>query len=427
VRLPSRLLRATVYDHRSATGASGMSSCGRLTLTELNAAAKEFAVSRPESFPGLPHSERRHGHWVQARESGNVGRVALEYVDGPVVVLWEEEPEGDPSAQKMWGLCDADELLFLADRTPSPWYPRVPSPRSSVAALLAAAGLKPAGVVAWGEPVPEDSPGVYLISLSEDPNDISSNLAVPPIGEEAIEHLLAICDQLRLDGRRPTPSQLKERIARMWLGAQTVLYVGRAGTSLRSRVAQYYSTPLGARSPHAGGWFLKLLRNLDQLFVHFAASGDPVESERRIVQAFVDAVPPLAVIPLRRTLGASFSPLPFANLQHPDGPRKPHGISGATGCNRSSPTLARGSPRGGPDMPSTPEERVTLHDEIIAILIENGDGWMTTTEITKAVRQRGIYKKRDGTSNVTPFQIHGRTKSYPNLFERDKSRVRRRR
>jgi hypothetical protein len=69
----------------------------------------------------------------------------------------------------------------------------------------------------------------------------------------------------------------------------------------------------------------------------------------------------------------------------------------------------------------------TLHEEIISILAASGDGWMTTTQISEQVRSRGVYKKRDGTSDVTPFQVHGRTKNYPHLFERDGSRVHRRR
>jgi hypothetical protein len=43
---------------------------------------------------------------------------------------------------------------------------------------------------------------------------------------------------------------------------------------------------------------------------------------------------------------------------------------------------------------------------------------MTTAEIAAAVNDRGIYRKRDG-SPVTAFQIHGRTRNYPHLFDRD--------
>lgn len=65
----------------------------------------------------------------------------------------------------------------------------------------------------------------------------------------------------------------------------------------------------------------------------------------------------------------------------------------------------------------------TLHEEIAAILAESDEEWMTTSSIASRVNVRGRYQKSDG-SPVTPYQIHGRTKSYPKLFERDGSRVR---
>ena len=64
-----------------------------------------------------------------------------------------------------------------------------------------------------------------------------------------------------------------------------------------------------------------------------------------------------------------------------------------------------------------------LHEEICDILNSNGNSWMTTGELASLVNQRGRYKKRDG-SLVTDFQIHGRTRNYPDLFEREGSRVR---
>ncbi|HWP00622.1 MAG TPA: hypothetical protein VNL74_08365 [Methylococcus sp.] len=67
-------------------------------------------------------------------------------------------------------------------------------------------------------------------------------------------------------------------------------------------------------------------------------------------------------------------------------------------------------------------EKITLHEEIVSIFVEFGAAWMTTKEIADAVNRRGRYHKRDG-SPVTAFQIHGRTKNYPHLFERDGSRV----
>jgi hypothetical protein len=67
--------------------------------------------------------------------------------------------------------------------------------------------------------------------------------------------------------------------------------------------------------------------------------------------------------------------------------------------------------------------RVLLHDEIARILRDAPDAWMTTDEIASAVNTAGRYRKRDGT-DVTAFHVHGRTRNYPTLFERQGSRVR---
>jgi hypothetical protein len=71
-----------------------------------------------------------------------------------------------------------------------------------------------------------------------------------------------------------------------------------------------------------------------------------------------------------------------------------------------------------------PTERVRLHEEIADILRSSGnDEWMTTAEIAAIVNERGRYHKQNGTA-VTDFQVHGRTRKYEHLFERQGSRVR---
>ena len=67
-------------------------------------------------------------------------------------------------------------------------------------------------------------------------------------------------------------------------------------------------------------------------------------------------------------------------------------------------------------------DKIYLHDEIREILLANGNAWMTTSEIATEVNQRNRYRKRDG-SQVTDYQIHGRTRKYPHLFIREGSKV----
>jgi len=59
---------------------------------------------------------------------------------------------------------------------------------------------------------------------------------------------------------------------------------------------------------------------------------------------------------------------------------------------------------------------MTLHEAIVQVLCENMHE-MTTQEIAEEINQRRLYTKKDSTE-VTAFQIHGRTRNYPQLFTR---------
>jgi 5-methylcytosine-specific restriction protein A len=54
---------------------------------------------------------------------------------------------------------------------------------------------------------------------------------------------------------------------------------------------------------------------------------------------------------------------------------------------------------------------MTLHEAIVTVLKRHG-GPMTTREIADEVNGTGLCNKRDG-SDVTPYQVHGRTKTIP--------------
>lgn len=196
---------------------------------------------------------------------------------------------------------------------------------STVIELLGAAGLEWAGSVRWGTPVPASYPGVYVVALDESPSTRDAVLGHAPIGKAKVAELLGVRPELRLDTSRPTVEVLAGRLAGCWLPEETVLYIGLAGTSVGRRVKQYYSTPLGARSPHAGGWFLKTLSNLGDLTVHYSRAVDPGAAERALLQAFVDRVETASC----RKLHDPLCPYPFANLVGPAEVRKAHGITGA--------------------------------------------------------------------------------------------------
>jgi hypothetical protein len=64
---------------------------------------------------------------------------------------------------------------------------------------------------------------------------------------------------------------------------------------------------------------------------------------------------------------------------------------------------------------------MTLHTAIEKLLQQTGRQ-MTTQEIADSLNKNKWYQKKDG-SKITDFQIHGRTRNYPQLFNRNGTTV----
>jgi len=64
---------------------------------------------------------------------------------------------------------------------------------------------------------------------------------------------------------------------------------------------------------------------------------------------------------------------------------------------------------------------MTLHEAIEKLLLQTGRP-MTTQQIADELNKNGWYQKKDG-STIQAFQIHGRTRNYANIFDRDGSTV----
>ncbi len=182
------------------------------------------------------------------------------------------------------------------------------------------------GSVPWGTSPPTDKPGVYVVSLHAHPYTVTG-IAQAPIDEAAVAAWIRRVQSLTLDSARPQPSVLGDRLACYWLPDEAIVYVGKA-TSLRQRLRQYYSTPLGDRRPHAGGHWIKTLANLRFLTVHYAEiSGgiDPEDVERGMLTTFARNVS-------HATRAAHPQPdltVPFANLEIKGLGRRNHGIRNA--------------------------------------------------------------------------------------------------
>ncbi|HQQ44361.1 MAG TPA: hypothetical protein PLT24_05645 [Bacillota bacterium] len=188
--------------------------------------------------------------------------------------------------------------------------------------LFVESGIEINGQVLWGEAIRDNKPGIYVVSISSNPKKLKT-LTNPPIDSEITQDWLEKVNTLRVDGERPSNIDLIQRLSKFWIPDETILYIGKAGTSVRDRVNQYYKTKLGEPRPHAGGHWLKTLLILYELTVFWALTDKPELIEQELLFRFTQGVSAES----KNKLIDSSNPIPFANLEYPRGNRKKHGIT----------------------------------------------------------------------------------------------------
>lgn len=184
--------------------------------------------------------------------------------------------------------------------------------------VLRSLDLLPDGPVLWGQPVRSRAAGIFIV-------EIAARETSAPIDITAIRAWIERVPGLRLDGERPTPTALSDRLDEFWLPDQTIIYVGRTAKSLGARVAAMVQTPLGDRRPFAAGHWLQTLRDIPKLRIWWAETQAPEEYEDAVCAAVAAA----AGAEGRAGLPDESIVLPWANLESVTGERKPTGISGA--------------------------------------------------------------------------------------------------
>lgn len=207
---------------------------------------------------------------------------------------------------------------------------------TSVRGLLGAADLSWAGVARWGQKPALFDPGVYLVATTRDPDD-EAGLLRQAIDSAAVRMLLQVRPEANVDGVAATEQSVTDRLRALWVPGQPVLYIGLATVPVSDRVGQYYSTKIGARAPHAGGWPLKMIANLDQTWVHYAAADDPADAEQRLLSAFRAGLSEAVVAALHDPQVV----LPYANLELTKGLRKAHGFRGVKAPRSISPATSK--------------------------------------------------------------------------------------
>lgn len=198
---------------------------------------------------------------------------------------------------------------------------------SSITQLIKAVGLDPSRLrnAKWDYEVESSSIGIYLISTSKDPNALTPLFETAPIDDNMLRFWINKVRTIKIDGEPATIQSLKNRLESFWLPDENIIYIGQteSGKGLKGRINQYYNTELGERKPHAGGHWIKTLKILNQLYVHYISCNYPDEKEKEIMRIFVSQVSQIT----KDHLFDPYLPLPFANLELEKGNRKNHGIS----------------------------------------------------------------------------------------------------
>lgn len=189
--------------------------------------------------------------------------------------------------------------------------------------------LSPAKSVKWNQIPKTEDEGVYIVSLSNNPEKNNGIYSKAPISKDIIKKWIEKVDGFELDKINTFNSdKIIKRLSQFWLPDENILYIGKApkrksNTGLATRVKEYYRTDFGEKKPHAGGHWLKSLTILNKLFVYYSVCKNPGEVEEDMMRFFCKNVSETSKINLRDP----HLPLPFANLQLKRGQIKKHGLS----------------------------------------------------------------------------------------------------
>lgn len=189
--------------------------------------------------------------------------------------------------------------------------------------IFQGAGKEVLGQVKWGQKINCNAPGVYVVAMT---NYVDKMICCDEaqISKKFVNDWVNYVPKILLDNSKPKTEELVKRLKMFWIPDETILYIGKAGTSLKTRVDQYYRTKLGDPKPHRGGHWIKTLENLSDLNIFWTTSeGETAHDvEDRFLNIFVQNVSQES----KKILLDPDHPFPFANLEYPKGTRKNHGL-----------------------------------------------------------------------------------------------------
>ena len=181
--------------------------------------------------------------------------------------------------------------------------------------------------VSWGTVVNNKNEGIYIISTSSEPDKNYGISNTPDYNDHEIEMWINKLSNFQIDKIEVSFESLKRRLSQFWLSDENILYIGKApkrknGDAIGNRLKEYYDTKIGDRSPHSGGQWVKVLKNLSSLYVYFGNCKYPGKIELKMFDYFMNNISQKSL----ENLYYPKLPLPFANIRYKLGMDKKTGL-----------------------------------------------------------------------------------------------------
>jgi hypothetical protein len=189
--------------------------------------------------------------------------------------------------------------------------------------IFATAGIQEYTSIRWGVIKKSAIPkafGVYIIEVPE-------LQKTPSFNEDSINLWLENSNRVQIGERKADLGSIKGHLKAFWKDNETIIYIGQSSSSgkgLKKRLEDFYGHTPGNKGPHSGGYWVKLLNDIDKLKVHYSICENPHEVEFKMLIYFVLKSSGNTDTTKVNNIG---SYLPFANLTADID--KKHGIKGA--------------------------------------------------------------------------------------------------
>ena len=172
--------------------------------------------------------------------------------------------------------------------------------------------------VKWGTKFNEKGQGVYVISTSNNPEEQLGLTKTPIFDDSQIDFWIDRLPAFTIDNIPVSANTLRNRLTDFWFANQNILYIGKAPnrshkikTGISTRLDEYFKTTIGNKSPHRGGQWLKVLKNIDSLTVYYGLCESPGKVEENMLEFFMKNVSAEGSSKFYdKTL-----PIPFANIK----------------------------------------------------------------------------------------------------------------